>query len=312
MYRILVIYFLLILPTFCKSQTIIPPGAEVSGKWVRDSSPYWVMGEVTVIKGEKLEIEEGVAVHFKVNEDTARYSESEAGTLMVKGRLVAKGTERAPIIFTRIGHGGNWGVVFVDSLSKGSLFDHCIIKHAGLLNDVRHEAVNYGGLSFFGSVAQVWNCVFIGNRSYGVTCHGDAAPSFYNCLIVGNYGAGVGIFSGKPIFEKTTIADNSAEGVYCRAEAAPLFKKSVIVGNEGTVRSGAGHLDNCILDARPFGSEITTEDIQLVNPGPTYLDWVLDTGHHDLLGQWAAKGIGAPTMKDAESIARLLVHLREQ
>lgn len=294
------------------AQTFVPAGVEVSGKWVRDSSPYVVLGEVTVPIGQKLQIEKGVEVQFKVFDDSARYGESHAGMLMVKGRLIAGGTEKDRIVFTRQGLSGNWGVIFIDSTSKGSYFDHCIVRHAGSMNDIRHESINYGGLSFFASGAQVWNSILISNRGYGVTCHGQAAPNFYNCLIVGNYGAGVGVFSGKPEFEKSTIADNSAEGVYCHAEARPLLKKTVIIGNGGTIRGGMGHVDHCILDARPNGENITMEDTPLVNPGPEYLDWVIGTKPHELMMQWATKGIGAPFFKDAGSIARLLIYLREE
>lgn len=294
------------------AQTFVPAGIEVSGKWVRDSSPYVVLGEVTVPVGQKLTIERGVEVQFKVFDDSARYGESRAGMLMVKGRLMAIGTEKDRIVFTRQGQNGNWGVIFVDSTSRGSSFDHCVVKHAGSMNDVRHESVNYGGLSFFGAGAEVWNTILMSNRTYGVTCHGGASPAFYNCLIVGNYGAGVGVFSGNPAFEKSTIADNSSEGVYCHAEASPVFKKTVIIGNGGTVRNGMAHLTHCILDARPFGKEVVWEDTVLVNPGPDYLDWVLGTKPHELMTQWANKGIGAPFFKDAGSIGRLTVFLRAE
>lgn len=308
----LIVVFIGLMPGLGAAQTIIPAGAEVSGKWVRDSSPYLILGEITVPQGQKLSIEKGVELRFKVHDDSARYSESRAGILMVKGKLVAEGTERDKIIFTRYGHSGNWGVIFIDSTSRGTSLSHCIIRHAGTMNDVRDESINYSGLSFFAATAEVDHTILTSNRGYGITCHGDAAPVFRNCLIAGNYGAGVGVFSGAPVFEKCTIADNSSEGVYCYAAGSPDLKKTVIVGNEGSVRNGTAKLTDCIIDARPTGLEITLEETPLVNPAPPHIEWVMGNKPHDMLTQWVSKGIGSAFFKDSLSIARLVAFLKEE
>ena len=64
------------------SQTHISSGI-VSGKWLKQNSPYFIDGEIKIPRGKKLIIEPGVKVIFN-----GHYK------LIVNGILEAKGTKR--------------------------------------------------------------------------------------------------------------------------------------------------------------------------------------------------------------------------
>ncbi len=56
-------YLLVMLSYQTFSQTHIPSGT-VSGKWLKQNSPYYIDGEIKIPRGKKLIIEPGVKVIF--------------------------------------------------------------------------------------------------------------------------------------------------------------------------------------------------------------------------------------------------------
>jgi|GEM_PF-1862420 len=294
-----------------QAQTIIFPGTEVSGHWVKENAPYQILGEVVVPEGGVLKIDKGVEVQFQTWDGNTRYGETQAGWMRVQGQLLAEGTEKERIVFTRLGKGDNWGVLFFDSLSEENILEHCVVQFAGTIDGIRGEYQTFAGVSAFKSGVTLKNSILVSNRSYGLVCCIGSNVYVQNCLIAGNFGAGIGCFDVGPRVEKTTIADNTDVGVYGQRDAEPMLKRCVIVGNAGTVLSEAAILEKCIVDAPPLGRSIRLEESQLVNPAPAHLQWIMGTNTLDPLETWAAKGWGCSWLHDSESRGRLAVFLRE-
>jgi Right handed beta helix region len=310
--RFLALFFIFFLffSVWAKAQTIVAAGSQVEGRWTRDKSPYRLLGAVTVPEGFTLRIEKGVEVQFQTWEGSSRVEESQAGWLRIQGRLLAEGTERERIVFTRSGTEGCWGVLLLDSLSHGNVLEHCVVQFAGQMEGIRGEYQVYGGVGAFKSDVVIRHCIITSNKAYGITCALGSNVVIENTLIAGNFGAGIGCFDVGPKLEKTTITDNTGIGLYGYRESEPLLRRCVIVGNAEALHSEAAILKDCLIDQAPHGQAIRTEDTDLVQAAPPHLSWIL--GEHPLpaIVEWAGKGKGCSWLRDADSRGRLSVFLR--
>ena len=101
---ILLILFISLPGRYISAQINIS-GGNVSGTWIKGSSPYQIFGEISIQSGQTLTIEPGVKVifhgHYKFN---------------VHGRLLAIGTETDSILFTAQNKNEGWlGIKFLEN-----------------------------------------------------------------------------------------------------------------------------------------------------------------------------------------------------
>ena len=114
------------------SQTHIPAG-NVSGKWIKQNSPYYIQGEIIIPEGKKLIIEPGVKVIF-----TGQYK------FEIYGTLIAIGSPQDSIIFTAGNLQEKWrGLRFNETFTK-SIFQYCIIEH-GWAEANKDKSETYAG-----------------------------------------------------------------------------------------------------------------------------------------------------------------------
>ena len=129
------------LPQPISVQVLVGPETQVSGSlppdthWTEEGSPYVVTGDLFIPEGGSLTIAPGVEVLFRGQHQ-----------LFVRGQLVARGTEAAPILFGAeapdAGPGSWRGVSFADSsidavldasgnYLSGSVLEHVEVRHSG-------------------------------------------------------------------------------------------------------------------------------------------------------------------------------------
>lgn len=209
MKRMLVLFLALGLNSLT-AQTVITDKQEVSGTWTKKGSPYYVMGEAIVPKGKTLKIKPGVEVQFKTGTNREYSSSSfDLGFLRVNGTLIAKGSKKEFIRFTRKGREGNWGNLVFTSGSSVNKLSYCIVEHSYYVRSVTEDDNATGGLSFIASYAEVDNCLLVNNGWTGVNCKQTSKPLFRHCVIARN-----------------------EYGVECNSASTPDFVNCIIWANE--------------------------------------------------------------------------------
>ena len=114
-YCVLLFFLILFLSYQTFPQTHIPRG-NVNGKWLKQSSPYFIDGEIKIPRGKKLVIEPGVKVIF-----TGHYK------LIVNSILEARGTEQDSIYFVPSDTAVGWhGIRFIEAEGLSTL-EYCVL-----------------------------------------------------------------------------------------------------------------------------------------------------------------------------------------
>ena len=182
----------------------VPAQIDADTMWTKADSPHVVVEDVLVAEGATLTVEAGATVEI-----------SAGRSVFVRGTLVARGTEAAPILFT----GSNeederWGsVVFEDSsedasftddleYTSGSVLEGCVFEHATKavqtlaaspyihastfrFNRCPDNEEKLGGAALYigpGSAPWVHGCTFEGNAAAPIAQGGavvvdDASPT---------------------------------------------------------------------------------------------------------------------------------------
>lgn len=94
----------------------------ISGVWERSNSPYVVISDVTIPKGQVLTIEPGVNV-IAESPTPPRYGPYRFEVL---GKLMAIGTNQDSILFS--GFFGNWQGIYFSDAEDTSIFQYCNIQ----------------------------------------------------------------------------------------------------------------------------------------------------------------------------------------
>ncbi|UCG44330.1 MAG: hypothetical protein JSU73_06930 [candidate division WOR-3 bacterium] len=218
---------------------------EVYGVWTAASSPYAVVGELTVPAGSTLVIEPGVEVRFR-----GRYR------FVVNGLLKAIGTEQDSIFFTRDQpiEDHKWkGIRFMSSAS-GCTLAYAVVEYAR--NDGPFPEVRGGGIYCRAAAPVISHCSIRHNYSHnenyngmgGGVCADSAEPVVEHCHILDNYvdsGGGIGtIENGQAIIQNCVIEDNTAAysggGMYLGARSGPRVFANIIRNNRCTSGWGGG------------------------------------------------------------------------
>ncbi|MEN6336274.1 MAG: right-handed parallel beta-helix repeat-containing protein, partial [Phycisphaerales bacterium] len=164
----------------------------VSGTWSRDRSPYFVTGDVEVVKGGKLVIEPGVKVLFA----------QDAGlTVGQSAKLTAQGNDAQPIELTAWNRMTGWGGLRFVNSSADDVLSYCSISYAK-----KNAGLNPGDDSTLVNEADL-----LGG---GVYCE-SSDPLIENCRITNNTGGGAGAIyciDSYSIISNTLIANNTSVG----------------------------------------------------------------------------------------------------
>lgn len=105
------------------STPVVEVGGNVDGVWTADNS-YLLTSSVQVPAGSVLTIEAGTKVEFN----------GVKNIIVNGGKLVAKGTKHAPILFTSMApnkHPGAWGMIDIHPGAVGAEFSWCIMEYGG-------------------------------------------------------------------------------------------------------------------------------------------------------------------------------------
>ena len=199
---------------------------EISGTWINEYSPYYIIEDVTIPNEETLTIEPGVDVIFM---DHYRFN--------VQGRLLAEGTENNMITFTindntgfnniAISDGGWHGIRFINTpvTNDSSMIVYCNIKYGkGVGEDFDDSR---GGGIFLRDYSKVLisHCLIDSNKAYWS-------------------GAGICCYNSSPLICYNTIRENESlggSGIYTREDASPLIYGNLITYNTTRpIGSGAG------------------------------------------------------------------------
>lgn len=232
----------------------------VSGIWASDCpTNYYVAGTVIVPEGESLTIEPGVNIIIDL--DSAGVN---AGFL-VRGSLIAEGTENKPITFTVLGtqaKPGMWnGLNFNLNYNSDEVISlkHCIIENAktGIVAGYKNIKIN--------------NCIIQNNSSDGVVWNDlidNDSGSMKNCLVRNNGRWGVVCqteFSVRDGYltatiEKNTIENNNEGGIYVVSDGFSCSFCTVVglnhhgysnpVIKENIIRNNNGYAIKCYANGR--------------------------------------------------------------
>lgn len=229
------------------SGTIVPAG-EVSGTWGKNNSPYTVIGDINIPRGQTLTIEPGVVVNF-----AGHYRM----TVGYRARLSAVGTEQDPIVFTAIDPNEGWyGIRFIDT-GDDDILQYCTIENAFKSGDSLDWIDAYGGAIICG-------------MSYETTMI-PSNPLIDHCLIANNYspcGGGIACSDySTAVVTNNRIIDNSGViggGISIDFFAEPAIVNNIIAHNNASYYGGGlanflalpSIINNTIAHNRPNGMDL--------------------------------------------------------
>ena len=232
-----IIFSLSIIFTFIAlslAQTDIADKAQVSGVWDSTGSPYRINGEAIVPQGATLIIEAGVRLEFKTGSNHEYVNPAfDMGFLRVQGCLQVQGQADQPVVFTRQGSKGNWGVLFFDENAADSSYLHfATIEHASYIKYLQNWLDYNGALSIVNTPIQIENCRLEHNANDGLFIK-QASVIVKNCLIANNGRNGVRALSQSDVqLINSTISFNSSAGFDCGVSSQPHITNCIFWGNQ--------------------------------------------------------------------------------
>jgi parallel beta-helix repeat protein len=237
--RIFVCAAFLILLAGCQKQQVLEVSKLTISKDTTWSGSILVAGDVYVEPGATLTITPGTIVKFKrIDEtsdqnmfdiDTPYYPQAE---LIIRGRLIAKGTEKKKITFTSAeidARPADWGAVnFLGS--DGNVIEYCKFLFA------------YNGVHAHGSSLQISHSEFVKNgvgisfksevETPGVEWFGKRSNArITNSLFTGNKG-GIGFRNSDAVITHNEISDNKFFGIFPKEDLKAEVSKNEITGNK--------------------------------------------------------------------------------
>jgi N-acetylneuraminic acid mutarotase len=184
----------------------------VSGKWSRANSPYFINGEVTIPNDSTLTIEPGVEVvfmgHYKFN---------------VQGRLLAVGTKKDSIRFTAEDKNIGWHGIRFDNTpgsNDTSRIAYCSFRYGKANTGVTYDRC--GGAIFINK----FNKVLVSNSSFELNLNSG------NMNTTG--GAAIGILYASPVITNNKFLNNrgTSDGAILSAyNSSPAISNNVFLYN---------------------------------------------------------------------------------
>lgn len=186
---------------------------------VRTTSPYIITGTYEVPADSELTIEAGTKLAF-----------AKDAALIIRGRLLIKGTKSAPVeLFGKATGTAPWQGLRINS-SPDVQIDHVNIRGAqnGIYvyssNPVIENSVLtanivgiYAGEYGSASHPSLKNCLITQNRQDGVVLIGSSSATIEHCTISRNGGWGIrGEYYASPSISASIISENKSGGIWCR------------------------------------------------------------------------------------------------
>ena len=216
------------------------PAGDVSGTWTQAESPYYVSGDISVSRDDKLVIEPGVQVFFM-----GRYGM----TIGEYARLTAEGNYNSPIEFTAWNKDAGWtGLRFLDS-GGDDILSYCSIsfskKNSGFVTDYDSSRIvnSCGGAVYcYYSDPIITNCKITnntGDKGGAIYCN-ESYPIISNTVIANNASLGgdpqcggicIGDW-GKPDIQNCTIANNLPGGIFTQSLEGVDVTNTILWGND--------------------------------------------------------------------------------
>ncbi len=229
-----IILMVAMIQTVVFAQTDIADKAEIYGTWSIDGSPYRINGEAIIPADSCLIIEPGVRIEFKTGNNHAYVNPAfDLGFLRIKGCLNVKGTAEQPVIFTRQGESGNWGLLFFDEgADEHSYLRFATVKYASYIQYLKNWADYYGAVSITDAGLTIENCRLQNNAQDGLFIK-QAPVIIKNCLIAQNGQNAIRAVSQSDLqITNTTIVDNAQAGFDCGVNSQPQIINSIFWGNQ--------------------------------------------------------------------------------
>ncbi len=172
----------LLLCTFASAQDQILSGGELTGFKIWRGTIV-IQGDITIPSGSQLNIEPGTKIYFAANRDDLRGGNDKTRSeLIVRGKLIARGTAESKIIFTSRSPSprmGDWyGLQFLHS-QPGCVLDYSVVEYA------------YNGITIKNTSLPVVNCEIRYNYNAGIRAEVKASPKIIQNIITQNGYAGL-------------------------------------------------------------------------------------------------------------------------
>lgn len=186
--------------------SLIEGRISASASWSLEESPYVLIGNTLIGEGEHLTIAPGVTVRL------------EPGVaFMVRGKLVAVGTEEKRITFTKHGD-GPWGRFIFAATSADAVFDDSGSFLEG--TTLEHVVMEYGG---------------------GIVVD-EASPLVTDSVIRHHQGSGITIRNGGPTVLRNRVVDNHTDreggGIYVYTNDLARIEDNFIGANSAGADGG--------------------------------------------------------------------------
>ncbi len=198
-----------------------------------------VAGDVYVEPGVTLTIAPGTVIKFKRIDETSDQNMFDidspyypAAELIIRGRLIARGTPKKKIVFTSAeidARPADWGAVnFLGS--DNNVVEHCKFMFA------------YNGIHAHGSKIEVSNSEFVKNgvgisfkseeETPGVEWFGKRSSAKVTNSIFANNKGGIGFRNSDAVIMHNEIRDNKFFGVFPKENSKAEISKNEITGNK--------------------------------------------------------------------------------
>ncbi|MGC9327962.1 MAG: right-handed parallel beta-helix repeat-containing protein, partial [Candidatus Hinthialibacter sp.] len=210
-----------------------------SGRWDYMEIPYLIDSDVEIPESVTLTIDPDAEIQFLSN----------STDLIVKGTLLAEGSEAQPIRFTSVNRqetAGSWGgIAFLGAGASSSIMRHC--------------DVSYGGSSYF-------------SAAYDANIRiENAFPTITNCRISHSAHDGIGLFGSTSMIERNRIENCQNHAIRMDVLSFPWFDQNQAQGcqyDNITIRGGtlaaSGRWDLADLDYNLEADVTVPESVHLV------------------------------------------------
>lgn len=250
--NVLLVIIALLLSLCVKSQTYIMHESNVSGKWIKERSPYIIQGLAKIPIGQTLEIESGVEIKLNTSEDDRYSNKDMRGSLLVEGTLIAVGASTSPIVFTGVTFKDGWGSLYFKN-SNGSKLIYCNFNQSkGIYSLAGRNKDGWGAIT-------VENCspkldhieikdsrigIFVTTKGFpeinnssithcvhaAIYCIQESTPRVRNTSL-SHSGFGLRCESSNPIIENCNIIHNIKYGLVVNDGSQPQINSSILWGN---------------------------------------------------------------------------------
>jgi len=172
----------LLLYTFASAQDQVLSGGELTGFKIWRGTIV-IRGDIIIPSGSQLNIEPGTRIYFAANRDDLRSGNDKTRSeLIVRGKLIARGTAVSKIVFSSQSASprmGDWyGLQFLHS-QPGCILDYSVVEYA------------YNGITIKNTGFPVVNCEIRYNYNAGIRTEVKASPQIIQNIITQNGYAGM-------------------------------------------------------------------------------------------------------------------------